>query len=209
MISAGVTAAAALAGAGRAIWSVVRLPAAVAMQPPAPTRYRSLFGAGSRPLSFLSQLTIMALRHLVRWPLRTALTALGTSFSVALLVTALFSYDSIDFMIDTVFFQTERQDATIWFSGDHAPGATADVERLPGVLAAEPFRSTSVIVRSRYRERNTAIAGLVPGADMERMIDTELRPVTPPSGGLMISRYLADILDVRRRRHGRGGTDAL
>lgn len=41
---------------------------------------------------------VMAFRHLVRWPVRSLLTTLGTSLAVALLVTALFSFDSIAFM---------------------------------------------------------------------------------------------------------------
>jgi putative ABC transport system permease protein len=77
-IAAGATALAALAGAARAILAVVALPAAVAMQPPAPTRYRSLLAGRGGRFKMFSQLTIMALRHLVRWPVRKLLTAVGT-----------------------------------------------------------------------------------------------------------------------------------
>ena len=94
VIATTVTFASALAGAANAIMGAVRLPPAVAMRPPAPTRYRNRFGgsASSFRLPF-SQLTIMALRHLVRWPLRTTLTTLGTALPVALLITSLFSFD--------------------------------------------------------------------------------------------------------------------
>ena len=194
LLAGAVTAAAALGGAAWAIWSVINLPAAVAMQPPAPTRYRSLLAGGLQRWRFLSQLTIMALRHLVRWPVRTLLTTLGTSFSVALLITALFSYDSIDFMIDTVFFRTERQDATIVFGEQRAPAVMQAVERLPGVQRAEPFRSAGVILRYGHRERRLSISALPDRADLGRILDSRLRPVEPPGRGLMMSERVASLL---------------
>ncbi|MDN2565188.1 ABC transporter permease [Aquibium sp. A9E412] len=193
-IAAGVTAAAALAGAARALWSVVSLPAAVAMRPPAPTRYRTVFSRGTALLRVFSQLTVMALRHLVRRPLRTALTALGTGLAVALLVTALFSFDSIAFMIDTVFFRTERQDATLTFAHPRAPRALQDVARLPGVLRAEPFRAAPVLLRNAHRERRLAIVGLPPEADLARILDRDLEAVEPPERGLVVSERVAQIL---------------
>lgn len=194
VLAGGVTVGAALAGAARAIWSVVALPAAVAMQPPAPTRYRTFFAGGAAYLRFLSQLTVMALRHLVRWPVRTLLTTLGTSLSVALLVTALFSFDSIDFMIETIFFRVERQNATITFVQDLSPRAMAPVERLPGVMRAEPFRTTGVIMRNGHRERRLAITAVPDGADLGRILDVDLKPVDPPAVGLLVSERVATLL---------------
>lgn len=197
VLAGGVTVVAALAGAARAIWSVVALPAAIAMQPPAPTRYRTFFGGGAAYLRFLSQLTVMALRHLVRWPVRTLLTTLGTSLSVALLVTALFSFDSIDFMVDTIFFQVERQDASITFVSDRSPRAMAAVERLPGVMRAEPFRSTGVILRNGHRERRLAISAVPDSADLGRILDIDLKPVDPPAVGMLVSERVATLLSLR------------
>ncbi|RUX23807.1 ABC transporter permease, partial [Mesorhizobium sp. M4A.F.Ca.ET.050.02.1.1] len=122
-VAATTSALAALLGAARAIWSVITLPPAVAMQPPAPALYQSFLTGEGRLLSAFSQLTIMAFRHLLRWPLRSLLTALGTSLAVALLVTALFSFDSIAFMVDTVFFRAERQDATLSFGVEQSTRA--------------------------------------------------------------------------------------
>ncbi|WP_163268946.1 ABC transporter permease [Chelativorans alearense] len=195
-IAATVSALAALAGSARAIWSVVRLPPAVAMQPPAPTRYRSLLGAGSRLLRVFSQLTIMALRHLIRWPVRTLTTALGTSLAVALLITALFAFDSTAFMVDTVFTRSERQDATLSFSTERSPRALQEVAAMPGVLRAEGFRATPVILRHGHRERRLVIQGLVREADLSRALDKALDSVEPPSSGLMISEWVANLLDL-------------
>ncbi|MBT5899072.1 MAG: ABC transporter permease, partial [Rhodospirillaceae bacterium] len=90
-------------GALGAIRGAIRLAPAVAMQPAIPTTYRkgvfSLIGLAA----ILSQPTMMILRHLGRWPVRASLTTLGISMSVAILVSSLFFYDSMDHMLDTYF----------------------------------------------------------------------------------------------------------
>ncbi|RUX28825.1 FtsX-like permease family protein [Mesorhizobium sp. M7A.F.Ca.US.011.01.1.1] len=196
-IAAATSALAALLGAARAIWSVVTLPPAVAMQPPAPARYRAFLMGNGRLLSSFSQLTIMALRHLVRWPMRSLLTTLGTSLAVALLVTALFSFDSISFMVDTVFFRAERQDATLSFGVEQPPRALQSVAAMPGVLRAEPFRATAVILRHGHRERRLVISSVPQQADLARVLDLDLNPVDPPPAGLMLSERVASLLHLR------------
>ncbi|TJW51114.1 MAG: FtsX-like permease family protein [Mesorhizobium sp.] len=196
-IAAAISALAALAGATRAIWSVVALSPAVAMRPPAPVRYHTFFSGSGRLLTAFSQLTIMALRHLMRWPLRTLLTALGTSLAVALLVTALFSFDSVALMVDTVFFRAERQDVTLSFRLAQSPRALQSVAAMPGVLRAEPFRVTPVILRHNHRERRLVISSVPQGADLARILDLDLDPVEPPIVGLTISERVASLLDMR------------
>ncbi|MCY0150572.1 FtsX-like permease family protein [Hoeflea sp. G2-23] len=195
VIAALVTFAAALAGAAKAIWGAVSLPPAVAMRPPAPSSYRSLFGGpeGSIKLPF-SQLTIMALRHLVRRPVRTGLTTLGTALPVALLITSLFSFDSIDNMIDTVWFRADRQDATLTFAANRSDDAIRAVAQLPGVIAAEPFRAEAATLRNGYRSRRVQIVALDPATDISRVLDTDFKPIDLPPTGIVLSERLADHL---------------
>jgi putative ABC transport system permease protein len=193
-ITIGVTVLAALAGSAKAIWNVIQLPAAIAMQPAAPTQYRRFTSGGRRLLGWVSQLTIMAFRHLVRWPLRSAFTVIGVSFSVALLVTALFSGDSIEYMVDTVFFRTERQDATLVFGRDRSASTLSEVRALPGVLRAEPFRSTTAILRNGHHERRLAVSSGSTDADLARILDTELNPVEPAEAGMLVTERVASIL---------------
>jgi putative ABC transport system permease protein len=196
LLAGGVCMAAALAGSSRAIRDVVVLPPAVAMQPPAPARYRSVFGTRGALARHVSQLTMMAMRHLGRWPIRTALTTLGTSFAVAILVTALFSFDSVASMVDTVFFRTERQDATIVFAGERSPDALTGVARLPGVLAVEGFRTAQVVLRSDHGKRRLTIVSVSTNADLLRVLDNDLMPVPVPSSGLLVSERVASLLDL-------------
>lgn len=197
LLAGGITLAAALLGAVRAIWTVVVLPPAVAMRPPAPTSYRSVMVGWLQRLGLFSQLTIMALRHLIRWPVRSLLTALGTSMSVALLITSLFAYDSIDFMIDAIFFRADRQNATVSFAEDLGPDAMYAVLDLPGVVRAEPFRQTAVKLRNGHRELRMAILGLPKDADLSRILDLDLNPMSPPDSGLVLSERVAEKLDLQ------------
>ncbi|GEO83851.1 MULTISPECIES: ABC transporter permease [Alphaproteobacteria] len=196
-MSAGICLAAAFAGAIRAIWSVVALPAAVAMLPPAPLRFRSLFKGYRRGPKFLSQLTIMAFRQIVRAPVRAALTSLGVSFSVALLVVSMFSGDAVSHMVEEIFFRMERQDASLHFDQDRPIAALDSVRQLPGVLRAEPFRAISVTLRNRHSEKDLTIFGVEAETDLGRIMDADMRPIPPPPNGILLIGRVADALGLK------------
>lgn len=197
LIASGTTVLSALAGAGGAIWQVLSLEPAVAMKPPAPVRYRSLFGSTSFVLRLLSQLAVMALRHLIRWPLRALMTSLGSALSVALLVTALFSYDSLAFMIDTAFFRTERQDATLIFRDELHPSALQASRELPGIRRVEPMRTVEVILRNGHRDKRMTLTSARTGDDLGRILDMNLEPVDPPRHGVLLTERVATLLGVK------------
>jgi putative ABC transport system permease protein len=91
----------------------------------------------------------------------------------------------------------DRQDATIGFVDRRPEHVVMQVARLPGVLAAEPYREVPARIRRGNIERRVAISGRPPNADLSRIIDTDLQPVTLPETGLAISALLAQILGVR------------
>ena len=109
------------------------------MRPPAPQVYRRALGGlfGGRRL--FSQLTTMALRHVIRHPVRSALTAVGIAFSVALVEVALGTIDSVNAMLDAVYYRTDRQDATLAFNTPRPPAVVSAALNLPGVMTAEPY----------------------------------------------------------------------
>lgn len=192
-IAAAVSVAAALAGAAKAIWSAITLPPAVAMRPPAPQRYRSILSGRSR---VFSQLTTMALRQMIHRPVRTALTALGVAMAVALLITSLFTRDSVEYMIETVFFRSERADAQLSFSQDMKPGVISEVRNLPGVISAETFRSVPVILRNGPREKRIAITGRQETSELSRVLDRDGHAVAMPRHGILLTERLASHLKV-------------
>ncbi|MCA1363046.1 FtsX-like permease family protein [Bradyrhizobium sp. IC3069] len=191
-----LSAAAAAIGAFRALREVVKLPPAVAMQAPAPPVYRRLLSARIQLDRIVSQPTLMMIRNIARHPVRAFFTALGMALATAILVVSLFTRDSMEHLTDVTYFLADRQDATIGFAEKRIANVVEQVSRLPGVLAAEPFREVPVRIRHGNVERRIVISGRPAAAHLRRIIDVELRPVILPETGLAISGMLAHILGV-------------
>lgn len=196
VIAGGTTLAAAVVGAVRAVRGAARLPPAVAMIPPAPPVYSSLWGDRLRALITLRKTWVMVSRHLLHYPWRSAGGVVGLSLSVAVLVGSLWSVGAIDYMIDYTFNQTERQDASITFTGTKPASAEQAIGRLPGVLATEPFRAVGVEVANGPVTRRIAILGRKADAGLTRLLDAEMNVVAIPESGLLLTRSLARILRV-------------
>lgn len=195
-VAAVITLAAAVAGALYAVRSVVKLPPAVAMAPPSPAVYRAR-GAWLRGVMHLRQTGVMVARHLMRWPFRTASSTLGVAMAVAILVASLWSFGSIDRMIDITFFRSERHDAQIVFGTPEPQSAVFAARSMPGVMVAEPFRQVAATISHRGREKTLAIIGRPFDPRLSRVLDPDLRPMPMPDAGLILSEALAEALQVR------------
>jgi putative ABC transport system permease protein len=195
-LAALVTLAAAVGGALYAVRSVLQLPPAVAMAPPAPAVYRER-GTWARRLFGFRQTGMMVARHLMRWPFRTLSSTLGVAMSVAILVASLWSFGSIDRMIDITFFRTERHDAQIVFGTPEPMPAVFAARRLPGVTVAEPFRQVAAKLSHRGRSKTIGILGRPLEPELSRVLDPDLRPMKMPEAGVILSEALAEALQVR------------
>lgn len=187
---------AATVGALRALQEVVRLPPAVAMQPPAPPRFRHLLPASFNLNKILPQPVMMTLRGMGRHPLRTGFAMLGLSLATAILVVSLFTRDSMEELVNVTYFLADRQDATVSFVEKRPLNVVQQVARLPGVLTVEPSREVPIRIRRGTIERRMTISGRTRDADLSRVIDVDLQPVVLPESGLAISDMLAKILHV-------------
>ncbi len=156
--------AAAMAGSFSAIRRAMRLPPAVAMRPEAPTALqRSIthkFGIGY----FLSPMTRMIIRRLENNRRTTAFSILGMAMGLAVLVLGSFFEDTIDYVTDVQFHRSQRQDVMLTFYEPVSPAALHDVEHLPGVTKAEPFRAVPVRLRHGTRAASTQPDGTGTGA---------------------------------------------
>ena len=193
--------AAALVGSMRAVAGAAALSPAIAMQPPAPPSYKRFWSGRLQPFRHLSQLTIMVLRHILRWPIRSLLTTFGISLAIALLVSSLFSVGAINYMIDVTFDRIDRQDATFAFGEARPAQALQEAARLPGVLMAEPYHAAVARLSNGHHTKRVAILGKPGAMDLSRVLDLALEPVALPKSGLVLSETLANKLHV-----GRGDT---
>ncbi|MGP9820586.1 ABC transporter permease [Salinarimonas sp. NSM] len=196
LVAIGVTLAAAIVGALKAVTGVVRLAPAVAMTPPAPARYQRTLLDRLHAALRMPQSGVMTVRHLVRYPGRSLGGLVGIALATAILVGSFWSFGSIEFMIDVQFHRSDRQDATITFVGEREASAVQEIARLPGVMAAEPYRAVPVKIRAATIERRVAITGKPDDADLSRVLGSDLSPVRMPETGLALSDQLAAILRV-------------
>ncbi|NNE86547.1 MAG: FtsX-like permease family protein [Silicimonas sp.] len=195
-----VTALAGLAttslGAAQSALKAANLAPAVAMQPPAPPRFKRSFIDVAMAKARLSQSTVMILRSLLRWPVRSLMTSLGLALGAASVIASTFINDAMDEIIDLAFYQTNRQDAVLLFAEDVPEPALEDIRNLPGVLQAEGQQFHAAILRHGHRSKRIAFEVRRPEVDLSRVIDEDGTPLIVPSGGVLLSRRLAGHLDV-------------
>ncbi|MEO8467211.1 MAG: FtsX-like permease family protein [Gammaproteobacteria bacterium] len=196
LIGAALSVAASVVGAARAVRDVVRLLPAVAMQAPAPPQFRHFLPASLSFDRVVSQSTVMMFRNISRHPFRTAFTTLGIAFATGILVVSLFTRDTMNVLIDVTYFLADRQDATVSFGERRSADVVYQIAHLPGVLAVESSREVPVRIRYGTVERRILLNGKPKDAELSRIIDVELHPVTLPQDGLAISDMLARILGV-------------
>lgn len=196
-VAAAVSAGSALVGTSLAVRRAVRLPPAESMRPPSPPLFRSsgLEQALTRPLD---QPTRMIVRSLLRWPVRSASTALGIAMGVALLVVAFQWSDAIDRLAQVQFFEGQHQDVTVSLVEAQSDVVTEELESLPGVMHAEPARFVAARLRAGARSHRQGLQGVPADASLQPVYDAEGGRVELPPEGLVLSEKLAELLDVRR-----------
>ena len=184
-------------GAAQAALKAARLAPAIAMQPPAPPRFKRSFIDDAMTRLHLAQSTVMILRSLLRWPLRSFLTSLGLALAVASVIAATFINDALSEIVDLAFYQTNRQDAMLLFAEDVPEVALEDVRHLPGVLQAESQQFHAAVLHSGHLTKRVAVESRRPGNDLSRILDASGNAFDVPPGGIVLSERLANHLDVK------------
>lgn len=192
-----VYAAAALAGlattslgAAQSALKAAGLAPAIAMQPPAPPRFKRSWVDRAMHRMRLAQSTIMILRSLLRWPVRSLLTSLGLALAVSAVIASIFINDAMEEIIDLTFYQANRQDAMLLFAEDVPETVLEEVRNLPGVLQAESQQFHAAILKNEHRTKRVAITAQRPEADLARVLDDDGAPVATPPGGVLLSKRL-------------------
>lgn len=183
-------------GAAQAAIKSARLAPAIAMQPPAPAQFKRSTIDRAMAAMRLSQPTIMILRSLIRWPVRSALTMLGLALAVSTVVAPSFFDYALDKIVDSAFYDTNRQDAMLVLSHDMPLHVLDSAARLPAVLQTEGQQFHPVILRNGNREKRTAIEARAPNTDLSRIIGTDGVQINAAPGGIVLSRRLAAHLHV-------------
>jgi putative ABC transport system permease protein len=184
-------------GALVTVREVVRLAPAEAMQPPAPARYRRGILTGTPIAALFETSGRMVLREIERRPMRTLLSSLGIAMSIAIFIGGRTGRDSFQVLLDEQFRRAMREDYAVSFIHPVPRTALGSLRSLPGVLSAEAMRIVPVRLRNGTHVRNAAIEGWPDQADLRQLLDEDGNRFTLPSEGLVLSRELARVLDVR------------
>ncbi len=186
---------AAVFGANSAVRQAVRLQPAEAMRPEPPAKYKVSLAERFGLQRLLSQPARIVLRNIERQPGRSLIAIGGIGCSLAILIVGTFSIDSLDLMMDVQFRFAQRQDVQVSFAEPVSPSGFFALQRLPGVIAAEPLRNAPVRLRAGAQSRQLAITGLPALGQLYRVIDVESRrQVALPPDGIVLSERLAQVL---------------
>lgn len=198
LVSTLIGLAAAGLGAVGAVRRVDRLPPAEAMRPEPPERYQRTWPERLGVVRGIGPIGRMVLRNAGRRPWRFGLSALGVGLSIGLMIAGLFFLDALDQLIRIQFEQAERQDLTVTFVDPRSPRVRFELERMPGVLAVEPFRAVPVRLRSGQRSREVVLQGRPAEPSLGRVVDRSGAGIRLPPDGLVLSRSLADAIGAER-----------
>ncbi|MDE2311112.1 MAG: ABC transporter permease, partial [Betaproteobacteria bacterium] len=188
---------AAVMGAVFAVWRAATLRPAQAMRPEPPASYRETWVEKLGLKRWLSQPARMIIRHIQRRALKSMITLLGIAMACGIILTGLFQRDTVGYMVNVQFGMAQREDISVTFTDPTAYLARFDLQGLPGVQHVEVFRAVPVRLRSGHRSYRTNIRGVEPGGDIQRLLDSDLRPVALPGEGILLTDFLAKLLGVR------------
>jgi putative ABC transport system permease protein len=194
--AAGVGVFAGVAGALAGIVRAARLPPAEAMraEPPAgfgPTILERL-GLGK----YVPPVLLMIVRQLERRPAKTAFSVVAIALAVSVLVIGNFFQDSIDYMMDSLFFGVQRYDMSVATVEPSTERAMYELADMPGVIACEPTRTVSCRLRAGPRSRRVGITGRRVDGQLFGLMNMDGTTAPLPPRGLLISRKLGEVLGV-------------
>lgn len=186
----------ACAGAALVLRRVFQLAPAEAMRPPTPPDFSHTLQFGPRLRNILDQPTRMVLRALIRQPVRSLLSVLGIALGMALSGAMLNVLSAFDSTMEVHFEWVDRSDARVSFIEPLNQQALFALARLPGVTAVEPVRDVPVIFRAGRAEYRGTLTALIPEPELYRPLDRHRQPVFIRSDGLILSRALANELQI-------------
>jgi putative ABC transport system permease protein len=202
LIALVVTGFAALSGTLLAVGRAMRLPPAEGMRGETPVTYRTtlpervVLKLGLQRL--FSQPSRMILRHIERRPLKSLLTVFGIACAGGLMMVGNYQRGAIEFMVDVQFRQAAREDLAVTFIEPTSGRALHELAQLPGVRHVEGFRDVAANLRFGHYHYRSAVYGIQPKGRLHRSLDSELRPVQVPAGGVVLTDHLANnILHVK------------
>jgi putative ABC transport system permease protein len=192
-----VSAGAAFIGVLGAVRAAMRLPPAEAMRPEPPADYRPSLLERAGLAHLVAPAFRMALRNLERRPWQAIFTTFGLALATGIPIVPGAMRDGINHLLDFQWDEAERQRVSVSLIEPGSASALSDLEHLPGVMIAEPFRAAPARLSFGHRSRRLGVTGLPRENLLRRVLDAHERPIALPPDGLLVSAKLAEILGAK------------
>ena len=196
VIAALVTATAAIIGTLHSVRKAALLPPAQAMRPESPPAFRVSLPERLGLKHLLSQPTRMIIRNIERKPVKSLLSITGIAFACAIMMVGSFQKDAVDYIVDVQFGLSQREDLSVTFVEPTSRRVLYELQRIEGIEYGEVFRAVPVRLRFGHRSYRTTIQGLESGGDLQRLLNTDLKPILLPSAGIVLTDHLGEMLGV-------------
>jgi putative ABC transport system permease protein len=145
--------------------------------------------------------THMALRALFRNRIRSVTAIIAVAMSSAIVFNGLAMYDSFMYLVDYQFDRVAHSDVDIGMRDEATLPALYESRELPGVDRAEGVLGLRCDLRHGPIARRMSITGLSPGHRLTTPMTAGGHRIAIPDDGLVFTRKLAQVLDVRVGDH--------
>ncbi len=176
---------------------VFGLAPAEGMRPPAPPIFHGTLSERLGLNRFFSPHGRIVLRNLLLKPWRTLLGVIGIGFAIMIVMLGLFWQDVVTHMLYTQYSLIERGDVSVVFSEHISSDALRSLQQDPAVLSAEGSRTVPVRLGFQQRKKQAVLLGYPRDARLKQLIDRKLRPISMAPSGVILSRILADRLQIK------------
>lgn len=193
----GLAVVSALTGAISAVRSVILLQPADAMRPAAPKQFRPGPVTKLTTRSNLHAMTRLMLQNIDRRLGRSLLIVIMVALATSIIVLSRYMNDAMDTMMSVEFDRALLADATVTFSRAVPYAAAKELEHIPGIREAEPFRMYPVDVLGTGSVYRTTLAARSPNSRMIRVTNQYGRIEPLPENGVVMTAFLADSLRLR------------
>ncbi|WP_372741871.1 ABC transporter permease [Neptunomonas sp.] len=187
----------AILGTLYALHRAAALPPAQGMRPEPPAIYRPLMIERWGLQHWFSQPTRMIIRHIERRPLKSFLTTLGISMACGTMMVGGFQEGAINHMVEVQFDMSQRSDLTAIYTEPTSAKSLHSLRSLAGVEQVEGFRAVPAKLTFEHRFYRTGIQGVQPDGDLLRLLDSRLEPIDLPAQGVILTDYLAELLQIK------------
>ena len=195
--AAAVSAIAAVLGTLFAVRRAAALRPAEAMRPEPPKLYKESLVEQIGLKRFLSQPSRMIIRHIMRRPIKSALSIFGIALGCGVIMTGRFQNDTVSYMLDVQYGLSARDDLSITFFEPTSRKAKFELQNMPGIERVEVHRDVPVQLHFEHRSHRTGIRAVEPGGEIQRQLDADLKPIQLPEKGVLLTDFLGNMLGVK------------